>query len=809
MAKRDHGVGSGEDDQTSRWGSRRLLSRSMTPVRFFSSAATAPRARRPTDLMLFIASIVGLALAIVLAPDPADPRSATATLLRSLPGLFGWFWEITYVLAFLWAAILLAAPLLSRGRLRLVRDQLLALTLACVGSLVLAGDWSAMLNGLSSSGPPPVFPAVRIALVTAILVTTSPHLGMPSRRAGRLFLGVGTLASIALGAVQPLGVLAGLSLGTAAATLLHLIFGSPGGRPTPDQVAEALADMGFETQHVEHADLQPRGVGMMRAVSQRGETLLVKVYGRDAWGGQLLSSVWSFLWYRDETPTLTLSRLQQVEHEAFVTLLAERAQVPVLPVVAAGPVANDALLVVDFEGQPLSTYEGATDEMLTALWRGIGRMHRAGIAHGALDADRLVVQGGRAKARLAIGDFGRATAVAPEGDVHADRAQLLATTALAVGIDRAVAIAVRELGDDSLTGLLAYLQAAALTPATRARLKFAQMDLDALRKAAAAAAGAKEPELVPLRRVTWGSLIQIALIAIGAWVVISSVANVGLDTIIQELSGADWPWVILALIVSPTVQVAETFSMLGAALHPLRFGPVLLLQFAIRFIALAVPSSAARIALSVRFFQRSGVPTPEAIAVGAIDSVSGFVIQAVILAIIALANLVTLDLSALDIPVDFSGKLLMVGAVVIVILIVTAVFVPRIRRMIAPHLAGARNAARVLREPGKLLQLFGGNIVTQLLLAGLLGLCLRAFGQQATMAELLVVNTLTSLLSGILPVPGGIGVTEMTLTTLLVALGIPQSPALAASLTFRIITFYLPPAWGVMCMRSLKRDGNL
>jgi len=807
VSEHDQGVGPGED-QASRWRSRRLLSRAMTPIRFFSSAAAAPRARRPTDVVLFIVSVVGLAIAILLAPDSADPGSATATFLRSLPGLVGWFWEIAYVIVFVWAGILVGAPLVSRGRLRLARDQLLALILAFVGSLLLAGDWSTMLDGLTSSGPPPVFPAVRIALVTAILVTTSPHLGMPSRRAGRLFLVIGILASIALGAVQPIGVIAGLALGTAAATLVHLIFGSPGGRPTPDQVAEALADMGFETEHVERADLQPRGVGMMRAVSQGGATLLVKVYGRDAWDGQLLSSIWSFLWYRDETPTLTLSRLQQVEHEAFVTLLAERARVPVLPVVAAGPVANDALLVVDFEGEPFSSSEGTTDEMLADLWRGVDRMHRAGIAHGTLDADRMVVQGGRSDRRLAITDFGRATAVASDGDIHADRAQLLATTALAVGTDRAIAVASRELGSDALTGLLAYLQAAALTPATRERLKSARMDLDALRKAAAAAAGVEEPELVPLRRVTWGSLVQVALIAIGAWVLIPAVANLGLDAIVHELSGADWPWVILALVISPSVQVAEALSTLGASLRPLRFGPVLLLQFAIRFIALAVPSSAARIALSVRFFQRSGVPTAQAITIGAIDSVTGFVIQAFILAVIALANLVTLDLSIQD-SLDFTGRLLILGAVVVVILVVAAIFVPRIRRMISPHLVEARTAARVLRQPMKLLQLFGGNMAAQLLLAAVLGLCLRAFGQQATMAELLVATTLTSLLAGVVPVPGGIGVSEATMITLLVAMGIPESPALAATLTFRIITFYLPPAWGVIAMRSLKRNGNL
>jgi uncharacterized membrane protein YbhN (UPF0104 family) len=808
VTERDQRVGSTEDDHGSRWSGRRLLSRAMTPIRFFSSEAAAPRARRPTDVVLFATSVIGVAVALLLAPDPADSGSATSAFLRSLPGLLGWFWEIAYVLVFVWAAILLGAPLVSRGRLRLARDQWLALIAASVGSLLLAGNWTTFVDGLTSSGPPPVFPAVRLALVTAILVTTSPHLGMPSRRAGRLFLALGTLASIALSTTQPVGVIAGLSLGTAAATLVHLLFGSPGGRPTPDQVAAALADIGFETEHVEHARLQSRGVGMMRAVTSDGETLLVKVYGRDAWDGQLLSSIWSFLWYRDETPTLTLSRLQQVEHEAFVTLLAERADVPVLPVVAAGPVANDALLVVDVAGEPLSSYEDTTDEMLTHLWGGVDRMHRAGIAHGALDADRLLVQGDRSEGRIVIGDFGRATAVASDADVHADRAQLLATSALAVGIDRAIAVASRELGADDLTGLLAYLQAAALTPATRERLKSDEIDLDALRKAAAAAAGAEEPELVPLRRVTWGSLVQIALIGFGAWVVISALANVGIDTLVDELSGAEWPWVILALVISPTVQVAEAFSTLGASLRPLRFGPVLLLQFAIRFIALAVPSSAARIALSVRFFQRSGAPTSEAIAIGAIDSVSGFVIQAFILAIVALANLVTLDLPTQDLP-DRSGKLVVLGIVVVVILVVAALFVPRIRRLIAPHLAEARTAARVFREPMKLLQLFGGNLTAQLLLAGILGICLRAFGQQATLAELLVANTLTSLLSGIVPVPGGIGVTEATTTTLLVAMGIPQSPALAATLTFRIISFYLPPAWGVFSMRSLKQNGNL
>lgn len=789
----------------SRWTGKRLLSTAMAPIRFFSSAADAPRARRPTDVVLCVVSIATIATTAALAPDPKDTSTAAA-FIQSLPGLFGWFWEIVHVVAIAWAAALLLAALFGNGRRSLFRDQVLALLLATLGVLLLAGDIPTAIDGLTTFDPPPIFPAVAVALVAAVLVTSSPHLGRPARRTGRLLVGGTFLSAIALGGTLPMGAIAAIAIGTAAGTIVHLIFGSPGGRPTAEQVAVALADLGFDTVDVEPARLQTRGVAVMRATTSVGGTLLVKIYGRDAWDGQLLSTIWTTLWYRDEAPTLTLSRLQQVEHEAFVTLLAERADVPVLPVVAAGPVANDALLVVETTGVQLSAAGEATDAMLDDLWRGVGRMHRAGIAHGALDAERLFLQPDHT---LLIGDFGQATGLASDADVQSDRAQLLVTSALALGADRAIAVAARALDDSALTGLLPYLQEAALSRSSRAALEAAELDLDSLREAAASAAATEVPEIVPLRRVTWGSLLQLALIGIAAWVVISTIAGVGVDTIADELSTADWTWLLLALAVAPLVQIFGAFSTIGAALMAVRYGPVLQLQFAIQFIALAVPSSAARIAVSVRFFQRAGAPTAAAVAIGAIDSVSGFLIQAVILGIIALANLVTLDLSLNGSDVTFSGKILAIGAIVLVILVVAAVLIPRVRRMITPHLTEAKESARVLRQPVKLLQLFGGNFAAQVMLAVVLGLCLRAFGESSTLAELLLVNTMTSLFSGIMPVPGGIGVTEAAMTTLLIGVGIPESPAVAATLAYRIITFYLPPLWGVISMRSLKRHGSL
>jgi uncharacterized protein (TIRG00374 family) len=90
-----------------------------------------------------------------------------------------------------------------------------------------------------------------------------------------------------------------------------------------------------------------------------------------------------------------------------------------------------------------------------------------------------------------------------------------------------------------------------------------------------------------------------------------------------------------------------------------------------------------------------------------------------------------------------------------------------------------------------------------------LGACLRAFGVHLSLADLILVNTLASLLSGILPIPGGIGVMEAAIAYGLVAAGVPESTAVAAAIMYRLITFYLPPIWGAVAMRRLRHKGYI
>src|SRR5262249_50355140 len=138
----------------------------------------------------------------------------------------------------------------------------------------------------------------------------------------------------------------------------------------------------------------------------------------------------------------------------------ERSGVPVLPVIAAGVAgARDGVLVIQADAELLDRVAPAevTDELLDRLWTAVSAMHESGIAHGALDALHLVLA---ADGSPRIGDFEEGVASATPQAVLTDRAQLLVTTALVAGDERAVAAALRAIGTDGLTEVLSYVQPA-------------------------------------------------------------------------------------------------------------------------------------------------------------------------------------------------------------------------------------------------------------------------------------------------------------------------------------------------------------
>ena len=101
--------------------------------------------------------------------------------------------------------------------------------------------------------------------------------------------------------------------------------------------------------------------------------------------------------------------------------------------------------------------------------------------------------------------------------------------------------------------------------------------------------------------------------------------------------------------------------------------------------------------------------------------------------------------------------------------------------------------------------IFGGNLCSQLAFALSSTPPCAPTATSLPLADLIIINSLASLLGGMAPVPGGMGVIEAGLIGGMTAAGVPQSEAVAATFTARLFTTYLPPIWGWAALQWLRR----
>jgi uncharacterized protein (TIRG00374 family) len=789
------------------------LDRPRTRLRFYSSPASGPTSRRATDWLIAAVTLLGLGLLIVAYP-PGQWERALATFLAAFPHFLGPVWQFFYDAISLWALVLLAVAVVTRPRaagVQAVAVCVVAAFLAIVSTRLAFGHWPDLGRTITGLSGAPAFPVARLAVAGAIVLTVGAQLVRSLQRAGRWLLAIGFVGSLLFYPRTPSGSLAAILVAIAAAATVRLAFGTSLGQPGVSDVAAALAELGVPAVGLESAQRQPSGVFELDARDESGVPLLVKVYGRDAYDTQLVATLWRKMSYQGTGAPPSTSRMQAVQRESLLALIAARAGVATRALVAAGVARRgDALLVLSGSIEPLAELPRDTLDpaLLSRFWQALELLHAARISHGALDPFSVALVDGDP----GLVDLGHGILNPTENEVMADRAQLLTSFAATAGLDASIEAATRALGKDGLTAVLPYIQPAAMGARLKRALKESGIDADDLRAATAASVGAEPPELVKLRRVTRGALLQVALLVVAVLAIVKFAGNIDFAAVRHSLANASWAWLVVAVVFAQVPRLTQTLSTMGSIPAQIQFGPAYVLQLANAYLNLAVPGGVGRMAVFIRFFQRLGLPPAAAVTAGAIDSLIGNVIQVVLVVLLALfsAEEVSLNLST-----PGSGALhllwIVVGLVVAVILVVG--LVRRIRTAIVDRVKTwwpqVRQSLGALRQSNKLVLLFGGSLATEILFAMALGLIARGFGYSLPITALILVNAGTSLISSLVPVPGGIGVAEFGLEVGLTSAGMNPSAAAATVLIYRLATFYLPPIWGFFAFRWLQRNSYL
>jgi uncharacterized membrane protein YbhN (UPF0104 family) len=772
-------------------------------------------------------SALGILLCWLATRADSHPEHVVATTMASPPNGLRWL-----IVGLWWAtsvglvAVLVLLVALGR-RWTVLRDVgasaggSLALCLLAIGVL---GTDGGRPSDASLHAFDVTFPAIRVALVVAVAWSVLPSLARWVQRTVQVSVVLLALTTVVSGNGLPMAVIAGALTGWGVAAVVRLVFGSPTGLPSVADVIQLLDDLDLAVGEVVANPRQHWGVARYRG--RQGEGAVdISVYGRDASDAQLLAKTGRFLFYRDSGPTLTLTRRQQVEREAYLTLMAARSGARVAEVVAAGSAgpAHDALLVTaPPDGRPLAEWvrdDGAPDDgaaparstddlVLDDLFAQLTHLRATRIAHGAVSPESVLVDG---SGRVGLVDFRMASTAAEDERLDRDLAAGLAVAALAVGAERAVAAARTSVPPETLARALPFLQRAALGTEAQHALRGQKSILADLRTEGAKAAGVDVPKLIEPRRISWVTLVLVVGTLIGGWALIGVLINVTKSW--STITGARWGWVAIVAVLAQCAYPAIALTTVGSVTDPLPFGRTWALEVADTFVALAGGSMAV-LATRVRYFQQEGYDATLAVSSGVLISTASWIVKGGLFLICLPFGLASVHLTKA--PSDSSGShATLVWLIVLVVvgagLLLGAVFaVPRWRRLAAeklrPKASEVWSHLRVLStHPRNLVEIFGGNVAAQLLVAMALGASLHAFGEHLSLATLVIVLTLGSVLGGVSPVPGGMGVVEAGMIFGLTAAGIPESVAVAAVFVQRLFTAYLPPIWGWFVLVWLRR----
>ena len=785
----------------------------------FAPVGSGQRRRRGSDGVRLAAAVLVLVCCLLVIRYDSRIDRAITQVIHPPPWSITWLVTVVYQAGSIGVAVVLVALALLARRWEVARD----IGLSAAGTAAVCGILIAVLGsrggrpgGIVIDGYYMSFPVLQIALFVAVATAGLPYLARGVQRLIEIFIALVALASAVGGHGLPLNVLGSLVIGWGVTAVVRLVFGSPLGLPSAEDVRLLLEGFGIGSTDVHPATRQVWGVARFEATELcRAHTpgrLGIAVYGRDAADARLLTKAGRFLLYRDSGPSLTITRLQQVEHEAYVTMRAGSADVAVPEIVEAGTAgpSRDALLVYRTPpGTALSDTDAAeiSDATLDDLYRQLLTLRRARIAHGAISGDAVLVD--PVAGTVVLADFRNASVRASPDQLDRDLASAIAATAVVIGAERAADSAARCLEPEMMEGALRQLQKPALDPLLARSLRGRRGLLPDVRQQAAQAASMELPQLAEPRRASWPTLILIVGTLVGGWALIGVLIDVAasFDTVI----GADWLWVIMALVLAQLAYVASAVESLGSVAGPLPLGRTVAVEVAKAFSGLA-GGAPAIFATRVRYYQKQGYDTPVALSSGAIMTTASWISTAVLFIVSLPFAWGSLDLEATPQAGGDSKLVWIILALVVLIGLVVglALAVPRLRRMAAekmrPRLRDIwSNLKDVASSPGKLAQLLGGAFGRDLLVAMALSVSLRAFGDHLRLPILIVVITLAALIGGIAPSPGGMGVVEAGMILGLTAAGVAEADATAAVFIQRLFTSYLPPIWGWITLVWMRR----
>ncbi|KHL00962.1 lysylphosphatidylglycerol synthase transmembrane domain-containing protein [Sinomonas humi] len=773
--------------------------------------------RHPSDVvrMAVAAGVVLACRLVAVAPGTNPVEAAIASQLQRLPSWSAPIWEgLTWLGS--WPGIVAAVGLaLYIGRIRLGISLAFAAAAAWLLAVVVSWTVPARLvppgveSGLlhASGAGAFAFPDSRSAVIAALASVSTPYLTRVARNTSWILVVLVAAADVFLGQNLPVGVFAGVVLGWGMGKLFHIVMGAPGRRASESALQQAVERAGLSGARivpVHRGLLSPQEYEITAEDGTLFRMKTVRRLHRRAGPLHKLSNAFASV---DVEHGAGLSTpLHEVEHEAYITLLAERAGVGTVPVVLAGEIEHGPPFLISraIGGHPLSSLSAndISESLLDAIWANVKALESVPIAHHDLRAQNIIVDDA---GRPRISSFTFSRVGGPAGGYRQDAAEMLVSLAAVVGPDRAVASILRAFPRAALLQVLPYLQRMVLHRRLRRQLPPGAGVLARLREGLAEQIEAPVPSLrLPVRPST---IIVLLVGGLAVYLLLPEFSNI--DQVLVLLERGDSRWLAATVVIGFLAILASAVSLLGSCVPRLPIRKTIAVQAAAAFTGRTTAAGIGFYRINWVYLERIGFRGPQIVAAIGINRLVTGLVSAVgtVLGLVVIGGAV---------PVGQVGLVLSwpvaAGAAALLLAIVLFLASPfGRRRIVRPGIAWVHEIRQeltpLLRSPLRAAQLTLGCVGYLLLLAAALATTLAAFTPTFPVVPVLAVFVVGSTLGQLAPTPGGLGAVEAAMIAGLTAIGVAPSNAVAAVLSSRLLTYWLPVVPGIVAFRVLQHRG--
>ncbi len=379
-----------------------------------------------------------------------------------------------------------------------------------------------------------------------------------------------------------------------------------------------------------------------------------------------------------------------------------------------------------------------------------------------------------------------------------DIADLITGLSMRVGPARAVASATRVLGHETMAAALPYVRLLALPRTIRRPLRNHPEVLAALRAEIADVTGTEAPETG--LRISASTVIGLAVAGGAIYILLPQIGS--FQALLGALRGASWSWLSVAFVSGLLTAPAAGLSYWGSARRSLPIIQASAVQLASAFTGRLTPAGAGGIGLNMLFMERAGMTRQEAVSAAALNMAGGAIVHAALFFIAAaVLGLGTLR-HGIEIPTSWPILGAVLGVLVAAGLLLTTPFGRR--RVVKPAVEVGRTLVETIRRPVRAAALFGGSAGVTVFNALAFVATVQAFGSDISALQVAAVYVGGTAIASAAPTPGGLGAVEAALVAGLTGVGMVSEPAVAAVLSFRLLTFWLPILPGMATYRVLQ-----